>query len=83
MRNDDGRCLAWFEISQGLCNKRLLSPLIFNVFLAEIPLVAIEKIGEDADILTDLAYMQERPSKVGPETSQGMCAACYWGDAVY
>ena len=55
VRSDDGRCLAWFKMSKGRCKDACC--------------LALEKFDEDADILTDFAHMQERPSNVGPETS--------------
>ena len=51
-----------------------------------IPLVSLGQFSEDADILASLAYFQEQPSKVCPETASwtiGMCAECYSRDAVY
>ena len=45
----------------------MLSPLLFNVFFDAILLVVIERFSEDADIHPDLGYLQEQPSKVGPE----------------
>ena len=40
VRRDDGRCLEWFEVAQGLRQGCVLSPLLFNVFFAAILLVA-------------------------------------------
>ena len=47
----------------------MLSPLLFNVFLAAVLLVALVKFSEEADILADFAHMLERPLKVGRKTS--------------
>ena len=69
VRNDDGRCSEWFEVAQGLRQECVLSSLLFSVFFAAILLVALERFGKDADILADLIYLQEQPSKVGPETA--------------
>ena len=54
-------------------------PLLFQVFFVAILLlkvlkIAQERFGEDADILADLAHLQEQPPEVGPETALG----CEW-----
>ena len=67
MRSDDGRCSEWFEVAQGLRLGCVLSPLLFNVFLAAILRVVLERFRKDAGILADLIHLQEQPSKVGPE----------------
>ena len=62
----------------------VLSPLLFNVFIAAILHAAllIERFSKDANKLADLIHLQEQPSRVGPETALE-CAACYLGDALY
>ena len=69
MRDDDDRCSEWFEVAQGLRRGCVLSPLLFNVFFAAILLVALERFSKDAGILADLIHLQEKPSKVAPETA--------------
>ena len=79
MRNDDGRCLEWFEVAQGLRQRCVLSPLLFNVFFAAILLVARERFSKDADILANRIHLQERPSKTGPETALKYVRRSIWG----
>ena len=55
-------------MAQGLCQRCVLFPLLFNVFSAAILFVALERFSKDAGILEDLIHPQEQPSKVGPET---------------
>ena len=57
----------------------MLSPLLFNVFFTAIPLVALERFSEDADLLADLAHLQEQPSKVGPEKALECVWLAIWG----
>ena len=66
------------------------SPLLFSVFFSAILLVAlsVEILRDDAVIVTDLAYLQEQPPKVGPETAlectlmEGLRAGCVSGKVV-
>ena len=54
-------------------------PLLFNVVFATILFVALEKFSEDAKTFSDLAHLQERPSKVGPETTLECALRAIWG----
>ena len=56
-------------MAQGLRQECILCPLLFNVFFGAILFVVLERFSKDADILADLIYLQEQPSKVGPETA--------------
>ena len=79
VRSDDGRCLEWFEVAQGLRQACVLSPLMFNVFFAAILLVVLERFSKDAGILADLIHLQEQPSKVGPKTALKCVRHAIWG----
>ena len=70
VRSDDGRCLEWFGVAQGLRPGCVFSPLLFNVFFAAILRVVLERFSKDAGILADLIHLHEQPSKVGPETAR-------------
>ena len=60
----------------------MLSPLVFNVSFAAILLVVWEKLSENADILADLAHLQEQPSKAAPETALECVRRAIWAGAV-
>ena len=59
-------------------------PLLFNVFFVVKPLVALltKRFGENADILSDLAHLQEQPSKIGPGTALE-CEGVLLGGVMY
>ena len=59
----------------------VLPPLLFNLFFAAIVLVIllIEIFSEDADILADLAHLEEQPSKLGLETALECVRRAIWG----
>ena len=79
VQNDDGQFLEWFEAVQGLRQRCMISPLLFNVLFAAILLVALQRFSEEADILADLAHLQEQPSKAGPETALECSWRAIWG----
>ena len=79
VRNDDDRCSKWFEVAQGLRQGIVLSPLLSNVFFAAILLVVLERFSENADILADLAHLQQPPSKVGRERALECVRRAIWG----
>ena len=59
VRMDDGELSDWFEVTQGLRQRCVLSPLLFNiVFTAAIEVVLV-RFSEDDTILKDLVYLEE------------------------
>ena len=59
MRNNDGRCPAWFKAAHGLRQGCVLSPRLLNVFFAAILLVAPERFTKDSNVLEDPSHVQE------------------------
>ena len=79
VRNDDGQCSEWFEVTQGLRQGCVLSPLLSNIFFDAILLVALERFSKDADILADLVHLQEQPSKLTLKRHWNVCGILFRG----
>ena len=67
MRPDDGVCSDWFELFQGLQQICVLSPLLFNIFIAAVLTIFLRRFSEDTVILTKLVHLKYSPTSMGPE----------------
>ena len=56
VRMDGGKLSEWFEVTQGLRQGRVLSPLLFNIFFAAVMEVILQRFSEDDTILEDLVF---------------------------
>ena len=52
VRPDDGVCSDWFEVEQGLRQECVLSPLLLNIFFADVLNVVLKRFSEEPAILT-------------------------------
>ena len=69
VRPDDGVCSNWFQVEQGLRQRCVLSPLLFNIFFADVLTVVSQRLNKNTAILTELVHLKEQPTPMRLEST--------------
>ena len=79
VRPDDGVCLDWFEVEQGLRQRCVLSLLLFNISFATVLDGVLKRFSEEPVILAELVHLKELSTSMGSELAMDYVRRAVWG----
>ena len=65
VRLDDRVCSRWFAVEEGLRQRWVLAPLLFNIFFAAVVNVASTRFKADKDIMDALVHLSKKKGEGG------------------
>ena len=65
VRRDDRVCSRWFAVEQGLRQRCVLAPLLFNIFFATVIYLASTRFKADKDIMDTLVHLRKKSGRGG------------------
>ena len=72
-RTDDSEHSEWSNVTQGLRQGCVLSPLLFKASFADMMYVMLVRFSEDPEFLRDLVHLEEDLGEDGGKVDPLMC----------
>ena len=66
-------------MEQGLRQRCVLSPLLFNIFFAAVLNVVLQRFSEGPAVLAELVHLKEPSTSMGPEPAMDYVRRAVWG----
>ena len=79
VRPDNGVCSDRIEAKQGLRQRCLLFPLLFNIYFAVVLTVVLQRFSQDTAILAELAHLRKPPTSMALEPAMDYVCHSLWG----
>ena len=82
MRHDEGACSGWFAVEQGLRQRCVLAPLLFNMFFAASMNMAYTRLKADKGIMDALVHLSKKTGVRGSgraTAGEPALATSLWG----
>ena len=76
VRTDDGEHSEWFDVTLGLRQACVLSPLLSNISFAAVTRAVVVRFSDDADIVRDLVHLEEDLAENAAGVSSDPLACC-------